>query len=136
MAIRVTESEVREIIELDDSIVLDPFIKVASSFVDKIEAGDELGLLIPDDLKEVERWLAAHFSAIRDMRVSKEKAGSVEQSFQFELDVGFEVTMYGQMAKRLDITGYLAAIDRKASSECNKCTEDAGSDYYVCMEAL
>ena len=103
---RVTEAEVKEIIEIaDDFVTLDPFIIAVNdtTITDTI-------------LKEIERWLSAHFTAIRDPRVDSEKAGSVGAKYQYKVDIGFEVTTYGQMAKRIDSSGTLAKMDADAKS--------------------
>jgi len=112
---RVTASEVKEILEtqLDDTIV-DVFIIPANKLTDRVEAEDTESLLDATELKEIERWLAAHFTAIRDTRVSNEKAGSVSQGFQYKVDLNFNVTMYGQTALVLDVTGFLAALQKQA----------------------
>ena len=68
---RATEAEVKEIIETDrtDEQVT-PFLKAANLLVTDVLTG----LGYSDDLlKEIERWLAAHFVAIRDPRMTKER---------------------------------------------------------------
>jgi hypothetical protein len=112
---RVTDDMVREIMEVDPTITsYTPFITVASSIVDKIAIKD--ATIQESELTEIERWLSAHFVAIRDMRSDSEKAGSVSVKYQYKLEIGFDVTLYGQMAKRLDISGYLAKLDQDAKN--------------------
>ena len=106
MGIRVSESMVKDIIEVDDEITnLLPFIMTASNFVDRIALYDTT--VSADTLRLIEMWLSAHFVAIRDMRSDNEKAGSVGQKFQYKLGLNFQVTMYGQQALVLDPTGIL-----------------------------
>jgi len=109
---RTSDAAVAAIAELDSSISLAPFIEAASAMVDvNCEA------LNPDytatELELIERWLAAHCYHIRDMRAEQEKAGSVGSTYQSKVDLGLDVTHYGQMAMRLDYYGGLAALNER-----------------------
>ena len=107
---RVTDAEVREIIEIDSSITdLTPFITPANLIVTK-ECTDSS--LDAAQLKEIERWLAAHFVAIRDMRSAREQAGQVSIGYQWKLGLNLQVTMYGQQAIMLDTSGALANLNK------------------------
>lgn len=109
MAVRVTDDEVKEIIDtsLSDLTV---FILVASQQVDRISG---LGTAV---LKEIERWLAAHFVAIRDKRTSKDNVLDSSHTYEGKTGMGLEFTRYGQQAKLLDTTGTLAKLGlRKAA---------------------
>lgn len=109
MALRVTDDEVKEIIDTSLSS-LTPFITVAEQQVDRISG---LGTAV---LKEIERWLAAHFVAIRDKRTSKDNVGDSSHTYEGKTGMGLEFTRYGQMAKLLDTTGTLAKLGlRKAA---------------------
>ena len=111
---RVSVAEVKQIIDIDDNIIdadLQVFIEDASDLVTEVCTSS---ILTAARLKTIERWLSAHFIAISDMRASDEKAGPVSQGFQYKVDIGLDVTMYGQQAKRLDISGALARLDNKA----------------------
>ena len=91
-----------------------PFIEVASNLVDRVldvSSGDYSDAT----LELIERWLAAHFYAIRDMRVANEKAGSVGQAFQYKVDLNLANTMYGQQAMMLDTDGKLLALSQGKS---------------------
>lgn len=60
----------------------------------------------------IERWLAAHFYAVWRPRTSMEQAGPVRQEFeQIKVDLGLDVTKYGQTAMRIDTDGSLAAMN-------------------------
>jgi len=107
---RVTADEVRAIIDVSTEVTdLTPFITAAGLLVDKV---DEKAILTDAQLKEVERWLAAHYVALRDPRRASEKAGSVGESYQYKLGLGLEVTTYGQQAIMLDTTGTLFQINK------------------------
>jgi len=108
---RTTEESVQGIIEHDATISLTPFIEVANALVTELCTDDSY-----DDtrLELIERWLSAHFYAIRDPRAESEKAGSVSVKYQSKVELGFDVTHYGQMAMRLDTAGGLAALNVQA----------------------
>lgn len=61
-----------------------------------------------DTLFEIERWLSAHFLAIRDRQVESEKIGN-EYSAKYQGKTGMflSATLYGQMAQDLDTSGKL-----------------------------
>jgi len=113
MAIRTDSTAVEGIIEVDSSISLTPFIEVASSLVDSVCAASGYTAA---RLELIERWLAAHFYAIRDPRKDSEKAGPVSEKNQYKVDLGFDVTTYGQMAMRVDYEGNLAALNERVKS--------------------
>lgn len=112
MAARVTDAEVLEII--DSSLTdLTPFITVASQQVDRIS---DAGSLSDAVLKEIERWLAAHFVAIRDKQTSQSKVGDASHTYEGKTGMGLSFTRYGQQALLLDTTGTLVKANvRKAS---------------------
>jgi len=110
---RVTVAEVKQIIEIDSTISdtdLGVFITAANLVVTNTCIDSAL-----DDttLKEIERWLSAHFIAIRDMRSDSEKAGEVSIKYQYKLGLRLEVTMYGQQAMLLDFSGALSALNNQ-----------------------
>ena len=101
---RVTSSDVAAICELDATIPVDPFIAVATLLVD-----EELAIknvLSAARLKEIERYLAAHFYCVRDPRAQSESAG-VSQSYEGSASDGLKRTRFGQQAIILDTTGRL-----------------------------
>lgn len=108
---RVTDAEVEAIIEYDDSIDLTPFILVANIMVtDNCADDDDYDA---DLLKEIERWLSAHFYHIRDQHVASEKAGTVAVTYQYKVDLALNVTTYGQQAMLLDFNGHLAQLNKR-----------------------
>jgi len=80
---RVVDAEVREIIDVDSSITsLTPFITVANLLVTDKLAGTGLSA---EMLKEIERWLSAHFVAIRDPRAKSESIGGISVTYEGRL---------------------------------------------------
>ena len=100
---RVSGSEVQDIIDTDLE-TLTPFIDAASQLVDGISG---LGAAT---LKEIERWLAAHFIAIRDQRTVKDAVGDSSHTYGGKTGMGLDATLYGQQVKLLDTTGYLVSV--------------------------
>jgi hypothetical protein len=109
MAPRVNDEEVREIIEttLTDLTV---FINLANIFVEANLSGSGLA---EATLKEIERYVAAHFLSNRDMRVKAEKIDVISQTYAGEYGLGLYGTLYGQTAILLDSTGTLGALAKK-----------------------
>ncbi len=112
---RTTQDQVKKIIEYDAKSVPDvlPFIEVANFLVSthcEPEGASEI------ELELVERWLSAHFYHLRIMEVASESAGPVSQTNQYKVDLGFQVTRYGQQAIRIDSSGKLKQLDAKLTS--------------------
>lgn len=111
---RVTSDEVKKIIDIDSSITdLSPFITIANLLVTDKLAGSGQS---EDLLKEIERWLAAHFVAIRDPRAKSESIGGISITYAGNTGEGFRSTLYGQTALSLDTTGILAKLGSKQAS--------------------
>jgi hypothetical protein len=109
---RTTVDNVEGIIDIDSGISLTPFIEVANRMVtDVVVAGYDSYTAV--QLELIERWLTAHFYHIRDPRATDEKAGAVSVRYQSKVDLGLDVTHYGQMAMRLDFYGSLAALNER-----------------------
>lgn len=112
---RTTDILVKGVIEVDVDIPLTPFIEVSNELVTEVcvpfTNGDGSAYYSATRLELIERWLAAHFYAIRDPRLSHESAGSVSASYQNRVDLGLDQTTYGQQAKLLDTKGGLASLD-------------------------
>ena len=133
MANRVTQAEVAVIIELDTDTTPDitAFIDVANDLVTENCLDSDYS---DDKLEKIELWLSAHFYAIKDPRAKSEAAGSVNQGLQSKVDIGFDVTHYGQMAMRIDSDGNLAAINEDAKKGSKPLTASvtwAGTDPYT-----
>lgn len=109
---RVTVTEVKQIITTSVNVV--PHIKAASIIVDKL-----LSSVITDgdQLKEIERWLAAHFVAGNEseQQIVKEKIGETEVTYQNIKGDDLNSTFYGQRAKMLDTSGTLANAGKRTA---------------------
>lgn len=128
---RTTAVLVRGIIETDDTSIpdLDPFIEVANELVTELCTDSSYSTT---RLELIERWLSAHFYAIRDPRPSSEKAGPVSVNYQYKVDLNLYVTTYGQQAAILDTAGNLAALNKrmKDGTKSSPTLVWLGEDYY------
>lgn len=108
---RTNTTLVKGIIEVDESIDLTPFIDTASALVDAVclTSGYSDSML-----EMIERYLAAHCYTLIDPRQTSQRAGSVGESVQSSVDLGFDTSHYGQMAMRLDVKGNLAKLNEDA----------------------
>jgi len=109
--VRTTSELVAGVVEADGDIDLSPFILTANALV--TEVCEPVGYS-DERLELIERWLAAHFYANRDMRLSREGVDDVDQTFQYRVGLMLANTMYGQQAMVLDTAGKLAALSKKA----------------------
>ncbi len=91
---------------------LTPFITPATLLVDRIHKYDTNSLLDDASLAEIEKYLAAHFYALQDQILQSKGTNRASGSFQGQTGKGLDGTQYGQMAKVLDETGYLARMDQ------------------------
>lgn len=125
MSVRTTERAVKGLLlsNYDNSSnpSLQPFIDTAASLVDRIEIADDKGSMSSSSLELVERYLSAHFYAHADPFLSSKSTGGASGQFQGRTDVGFDATLYGQTAKRLDVTGTLVTLDQplRPKASCN-----------------
>lgn len=127
MAVRVTTDEVLEVIkdlpttvgEDSDQTELTPFITVANMLINNTIVADYPDVFTAADLKEIERWLAAHFSAVGYKITASEAIGPVQETFQFKLGLNLQNTMWGQQAMLLDTTGSLAKANKKTGRKAS-----------------
>jgi hypothetical protein len=109
MAVRVTASEVKEIIEgcTTSDAMVDIMIEAASEVVTQVFEDDEdIGTTL---LKEIERWLTAHMVVSTVFRMgSEEKVGDAQIKYTGQWGKKLESTPYGQMVLLLDTTGKMA----------------------------
>jgi len=109
MAARVTSAEVLQIMNTSLTTV-NAFITVADLVIDDKLVGKGQSDAL---LKEISRWLSAHFASIKAPQQGKEKIGSSSQeSVIGQLGKGLEYTPYGQQVLLLDTTGTLANIGK------------------------
>lgn len=111
MAERVTSDEVKKLIDTEISD-LSPFIKAANLTVNQYIQNDGLGTAL---LKEIERWLTAHFVAMRERQLTSETVGDAANQYGGNFGMGLDFTQYGQQVKMLDATGKLANGTRRSA---------------------
>jgi hypothetical protein len=111
---RTTDELVESIIEVDDSIVLTPFIEAANALVTYCCVDTDDYTYTDDILILIETWLAAHFYTVRDPRVFQEGFDSIQATYQVKTDLGLATSHFGQTAMILDPTGALAQHCGKA----------------------
>lgn len=101
---RVTDAEVKEI--LDTTVTTTPFITAATLLVDQHLLDADLPTAL---LKEIERWVAAHFACLLDPRLRDMRKGDTTVTFELgKPGLGLQATTYGQQALALDASGRLA----------------------------
>jgi hypothetical protein len=85
---------------------LQPFIIAGNALADKVSANDTNSLLNATLLKEIERYLAAHFAVnAKDERYADEEK-QLDASAKYPTHDPYEDAMM------LDVTGYLRAIKK------------------------
>jgi hypothetical protein len=112
---RVEPHEVKEIIETA-RVDIEAFITASNSLVTGVLGSEGLGSA---RLKEIERWLAAHFLAHAGTdktvgQVVEEQIGDTRRRFS-DGQAAFgklDSTRYGKMALLLDTSGRLAGLGR------------------------
>ncbi len=112
---RVEPHEVKEIIETA-RVDIEAFITASNSLVTDVLGGEGLGTV---RLKEIERWLAAHFLSHAGTdktvgQVVEEQIGDTRRRFS-DGQAAFgklDSSRYGKMALLLDTTGKLAGLGR------------------------
>jgi hypothetical protein len=106
---RTTDAAVQGIIDHDTTIPLTPFIEAANALVTEkcTDSGYDA-----TRLELIERWLSAHFYAIRDPRVALESVKGVMQQFSRKIGFNLQLTHYGQMAMVMDTDGNLASLSK------------------------
>ncbi len=107
---RISATEVLEIMDVDlTEAQVDPYIGSAHAFVEGALDGKGLKDFT---LKEIERWLAAHMIALtRERTAASEEAGGAKIVYAGEWGKDLDATSYGQMAKMLDTSGTLTALN-------------------------
>ncbi len=108
---RTTAAEVKEIMDTDLSEAqIDPYVDSAHVFVEAALSGKNLSEFT---LKEIERWMTAHMIALtRERTAQSEEAGGAKIVYAGEWGKDLDATSYGQMAKMLDTTGTLTAMNQ------------------------
>ena len=112
---RTSEEEVEEILdpklEIED-LNITAFITTANNLVNQQLQGE----LSNEILNEIEKWLSAHFVTVSVRQPQRYSLGDEDISYDNELGLGLDNTMYGQQAKMLDTTGSLSSLGQKKAS--------------------
>lgn len=116
MANRVTGTEVKTIITTQKTAdQVESFITPANLIVT-----GQLGSLSLGDalMKEIEKWLSAHFVAIDDSsaRVEQKKVGDASTKYEGKTDMGLKFTRYGQQVMMLDTSGTLSNLGKRRAA--------------------
>lgn len=120
-SLRTTPGLVAGIVQVQAGFDVTPFIYAANNLTTNACTYPLLGTnpndfppytdgFVDSQMELIERWLSAHFYSIYSNQLTNAKAGTVQVGFQYKIDLGLKVTMYGQMAMMLDVYGNLAAI--------------------------
>lgn len=108
---RVTKSDVAPVIAIDDDLWNASFITTANVLTNRVAAKDEDDELSATDLKEIERYLAAHFYALRDPQFIYEAGLGASANYQGgQPGQGLLGTWWGANAVALDTSGYLQSV--------------------------
>jgi len=94
---------------LSTTIDVSAFITTAALIVS--ENLEDKGLS-EDRLKEIERYLAAHFACMMDPREEREQFGDASNTYQGKTGMALDATFYGQTAKLLDTSGTLINLNK------------------------
>lgn len=104
----VTDSEVKQII--DTELDTTTFITTADLIIneDLSDAGYS-----DDRLKQIELYLAAHFTALMEEGggITRRRMGDSDESYALVKGNGLMMTRYGQQAMALDTNGILKALN-------------------------
>lgn len=108
MGYRSSVADVRAIIDtaLEDRDIMS-FLSTANALVDEVVTNEGYSDVL---LQKIETWLAAHFVAIRDPRIAREKVGEATVEYHGKTDMGLRHTPYGQQVLMLDHHGKFAEI--------------------------
>ena len=125
---RITDADVEELVDVDASISLTPFINAANELVTECCTDSDY---TDTRLAMIEAWLAAHFYLIRDQAVAAEKAGPVGVNYQYKIGLQLAQTKHGQSAMMLDTAGNLAQLSKRIEEgeSANISISWMGEDY-------
>lgn len=110
---RTTSSDVEAIIDTD--VDVSPFITTANLLVTEKLSNSALSTGM---LEQIEKYLAAHFVAIRDPRLTDTTMENASATFEGrnQNGQGLKSTQYGQTVIDLDTTGTFAKLGKKSPS--------------------
>ena len=121
---RVDADSVRLIIESDSTISVDSFIVTANAITNHVDSCDGDGLVSEELLVEIEKYLAAHFYALRDGQAQSEKTGDASITYQGQTGEGLSGTWWGKQAIAMDVSGCLAEMDLRSKQGVSTITLD------------
>ena len=112
MALRCTVAEIQDTLDTSLSVAqLLVCMGTASTLVDTYLASSTLSLAL---LKEIERYLSAHFVCIREPLFTEARSQGEGFTFQrAKAEGGLKETSYGRQALLLDSTGILEGLGTK-----------------------
>ncbi len=111
MSQRVSPTDVKAIFET--TVDLSAFIMAADLLIDELmtDAGYSEA-----HLKEIARWLSAHYACTLDPRLLSEKVAGADVKYQTKVGDGLEASSYGQQVLTLDTKGILKSIIGKKAA--------------------
>ncbi|MHA1344974.1 MAG: hypothetical protein ACTSO3_01105 [Candidatus Heimdallarchaeaceae archaeon] len=124
---RVTEDEVKVVVDWDGSTDLTAFIAAANILVTAVctDSG-----YTDTELKEIERWLSGHFYVMKDQTPSEMKAGNASDKYQYDIGKMLYHSKQGQVAMSIDYDGNLAELSHKMEEgQIDITVEWMGEDY-------
>lgn len=114
---RVTQEEVKEILEADPDRPLTAFIAAANNITNWL--ANQTSSLTTTELKEIERWLSAHAYVHMDQMLAEEETGDAKGVYQGQFGKRLDSTQYGQMALTLDHTGNLIRLSKETKPKAS-----------------
>jgi hypothetical protein len=123
MGYRVQDQEVKDILDTTET-TFGAFISAAEIIIDKTLVASGV-ITDTTQLKEIERWLAAHLFSIKEPEIKSVKTGQTTADFFTGGDaqangtsLALQTTRYGRQVMMLDTSGELAQLGmREASCE-------------------
>jgi hypothetical protein len=122
VATRATPADVRKIMDTDDCRWpdLSPFVGAANNLVNQVCLTSGYS---DATLKEIEKWLAAHFACQPDPRAQDQKIGESTDWFEGKTGMFLANTRYGQQAMILDSAGNLAGLNNSMADRKRRTTK-------------
>ena len=102
---RTSSTAVESIIDGTPEKTLTPFIDAANLMVTNLCSADTD--YSANDLEMIERYLAAHFYQITIVPADSADTGNASESKRSKIDMGLNLTHFGQMAMRFDYNHHL-----------------------------
>lgn len=108
---RTTSTAVLNLIELDEGVTVTQFIESANMLVTE-KCDTVANSYSVERLEMIERYLAAHFAAVKYPRTTSESAAGTSESYQTSVGMFLELSTFGQHAMILDTGGGLARLNK------------------------